>query len=158
MCQLHATANKEKFQEEVISIVLNNFYVDDCLKSIWTTKKAIQFVEDICRLLKNGRFRLTKWIPNDREVLSSIPENKHAKEVKELNIDKDDLPIERALRVTWLVESDTFSFKTSPNERPLTRRGLLSIASSIYDPLGMAIPFTLTAKIILQDLTRLKLR
>ena len=40
-------------------------------------------------------------------------------------------------------------------ERPCTRRGILSIVSSIYDPLGMAAPFILPAKLLLlQDLFR----
>ena len=42
-------------------------------------------------------------------------------------------------------------------EKPLTRRGMLSITSSIYDPLGMVAPFVLPAKVILQDLCRLGL-
>ena len=120
--------------------------------------KAIQFIDDICKLMKDGGFRLTKWISNCREVLQYIPESERAKEVKELDFTKDNLPAERALGVTWLVETDAFSFKTSSSERPFTRRGLLSMVSSVYDPLGMAVPFTLTAKIILQDLTRLKLK
>ncbi len=38
--------------------------------------------------------------------------------------------------------------------RPLTRRGILSVISSIYDPLGFLSPVILRAKIILQDLCR----
>ena len=35
-----------------------------------------------------------------------------------------------------------------------TRRGIPSIVSSIYDPLGMAVPFILPTKLLLQDLCR----
>lgn len=42
-------------------------------------------------------------------------------------------------------------------DKPLTRRGLLSIVSSIYDPLGFTAPFVLSAKIVLQDLCRRKM-
>ena len=41
--------------------------------------------------------------------------------------------------------------------KDLTRRGILAVVSSIYDPLGLAAPFVLTAKILLQDLCRRKL-
>ena len=64
------------------------------------------------------------------------------------------LPIEQALGVTWDVESDTFGFKISVKDRPATRRGILSVVSSIYDPLGFAAPFTLPAKASLQDLSQ----
>ena len=40
------------------------------------------------------------------------------------------------------------------NERPPTRQGILSVVSSIYDPLGFVAPFILPAKKILQDLCR----
>lgn len=39
-------------------------------------------------------------------------------------------------------------------DRPLTRRGILSIVSSIYDPLGFVSPLILKAKIILRDLCK----
>ena len=52
----------------------------------------------------------------------------------------------------WCVESDVFEFGIVVNDKPTTRRGILSIVSSIYDPLGFAAPFTLPAKKILQEL------
>ena len=66
----------------------------------------------------------------------------------------DQLPIERTLGVRWNVESDTFGFKISVKDRPPTRRGILSVVSSMYDSLGFAAPFTLPAKVLLQDLCR----
>ena len=69
----------------------------------------------------------------------------------------DFLPVERALWVQWAVESDTLGFRIILKDKPLTRRGILSTICSIYDPLGMAAPFVLTGKKILQDLCRTKL-
>lgn len=59
--------------------------------------------------------------------------------------------------VQWNVSTDTFGFAVVIKDKPATRRGTLSIVSSIYDPLGFLAPFILTAKLILQDLCRLKL-
>ena len=101
-----------------------------------------------------GGFRLTKFISNHRSVLESIPEDERSKEVKLLDLNYDDLSIERALGVQWCVESDTFGFRIIVKDKPLTRRGILSSVYSIYDPLGFAAPFTLTAKKLLQDLCR----
>ena len=55
------------------------------------------------------------------------------------------------------MRSDTFGFSICPKPRSPTRRGVLSAASSIFDPLGFLAPFILTAKQILQDLCRIKL-
>lgn len=58
--------------------------------------------------------------------------------MKTLDLSKDDLPVERSLGVKWCVETDTFGFKVDIKFKPPTRRGLLSIVSSVYDPLGLA--------------------
>ena len=72
---------------------------------------------------------------NNKEVLSSIPEKEWAKGIKDMDLDSGTLPIERALGVTWNTEADVFSIKIKKKEPTNTRRGLLSIMSSVYDPL-----------------------
>ena len=52
------------------------------------------------------------------------------------------------------MESDVFGFRIVVDEKPPTRRGILSTVSSVYDPLGFVAPFILPAKKILQDLCR----
>lgn len=43
---------------------------------------------------------MTKWISNDRKVSESIPLYDRAKNVKELDLTEDVLPVERALGVS----------------------------------------------------------
>ncbi|XP_038062343.1 uncharacterized protein LOC119732813 [Patiria miniata] len=74
-----------------------------------------------------------------------------------LDLNYEALPTERALGMQWDVELDCFGYKISPSDKPLTKRGMLSVCSSIYDPHGFASPFTLRAKMIIQDLCRRKL-
>ncbi|KAK3722273.1 hypothetical protein QZH41_005187 [Actinostola sp. cb2023] len=150
-----ADDNRTDFAEETVESVKRNFYVDDCLKSTDGEERAIKLVNELRSLLAKGGFRLTKWLSNSREVLKSIPESERAGCVK--NLDLDHLPIERALGVHWDVQSDTLGFKITVKDRPATRRGILSVVSSIYDPLGFVSPFILRAKAILQDLCRKKL-
>ena len=68
--------------------------------------------------------------------------------------DEDDLPTEKALGICWNIEKNTFGFKTNLGEKALTRRGMLSMVSKIYDPLGFAAPFLLKGKRILQVLCK----
>ncbi|XP_076835210.1 uncharacterized protein LOC143481160 [Brachyhypopomus gauderio] len=65
--------------------------------------------------------------------------------------------MERALGVDWCIESDSFRFRILVKNMPVTRRGILSVVNSIYDPLGFLSPFILLAKTIVQDLCRMKL-
>ena len=85
---------------------------------------------------------------NSKELLAIIPEEKRKEGVK----DKDlfgDLPNDKALGICWNIEKDTFS-KINLDRKPITKRGLLSMISSIYDPLGYAAPFVLEGRRILQ--------
>ena len=141
-----ADDNEEKFGDVVTSTLRRNFYVDDYLRSVSTEETAKGQIESLRKVCTSGGFHLTKFICNRRNVLESIPENERSKDVKALDLHYDDLPIERALGVQWCVESDTFKFRITVKDKPLTRRRILSVVSSIYDPLGFAAPFTLTAK------------
>ncbi|XP_013392383.1 uncharacterized protein LOC106160350 [Lingula anatina] len=153
--QKAAEDNEKEFGNEIAQSVKENFYVDDCLKSLHTEEEAIHFVTKVTQLLDKGGFKITKWISNSSKVLESIPESDRNPKVKDLDLEK--LPIEKALGVLWDTEKDSFGFKVKVKEKPATRRGILSIISSVYDPLGFTAPCMLQAKILLQDLARAKL-
>ena len=146
-----ANDHRKDFPEETIQAVLKNFYADDCLKSVGTTEEAINIVHSLCKLLALVGFRLTKWISNDRRVLEAIPVEERAKGVRNLDLDRSSLPVERALGIHWSTDTDHFGIQIRSKQREFTRRGLLSIVSSVYDPLGLVCPFVLRAKVIFQD-------
>ena len=100
-----------------------------------------------------GGFRLTKFISNDREVISSIPREEQAKEIKNVDLNHDRLPMERALGMLWNIENDQLEFRITLKDRPLTRRGILATISSIYDPLGLVGPLLLPGRKILQQIS-----
>ena len=141
------------YDNNVTSTIKQNFYVDDCLKSTKTAEDSVKLISDLTEILHKGGFRLTKWISNSRDVLTSIPYDERAKGVKNLQLSNDALPMERALGINWNVEEDNFCFQINAMTKALTRRGLLSMVSSIYDPLGLAGPYIINAKKILQELT-----
>lgn len=149
-----AADQKDLFDFKTLDVVFNNFYVDDCLVSVPSESDAVQLYKDLTIMCANGGFNLTKWISNNHAVLAAIPEKDRETNVKNLDFDHNSLPLERALGVQWCAESDAFQFKVVFKDRPLTRRGILSVVSSIYDPLGFLSPVILSAKRILQDLCR----
>ena len=101
-----------------------------------------------------GGFKLTKFISNRIEVLNAIPEEDRRTEVKDCDLLGGKLPVARSLGVLWNTESDIFGFKVVLENKPLTRRGMLSALSSIYDPLGFVAPFILKVKSIIQQLCK----
>ena len=114
----------------------------------------MQLVDQLPELLRGGGFRLTKWLSNRREVLASVPKSDRAPSVKSLNLDLEKLPIDRALGMKWDTEQDIFSFRTIRDVTANTRRSILSVMSSLHDPLGLAAPMILPAKRLLQKLCR----
>ena len=154
--QQTAADNEAAFGEKIREIVKKNFYVDDGLFSKLSTEQAVYSSLELMRMLRKGNFRLTKFISNYEDILAAIP----AEERTIKNLDLDKLPIERAIGQQWNIDTDTFSVETSLlSGRPGndTRRGCLSILSSIFDPLGMIGPVLLPAKKVLQRTWRLKL-
>lgn len=152
-----AKDNEGQFCQETIERILHCFYVDDCLVSTASEEEAVALYHDLVSVCAKGGFKLTKWISNSRAVMAAIPEDQRAKGMKDLDLDHDLLPVERVLGVQWCLQSDAFKFKILVQDRPLTRRGILSVVSSVYDPLGILSPIVLSAKIILQELCRQRL-
>ena len=150
-----AKDNEEDFSPNVIETVERNFYVDDCLKSVREEDEAVDHARQLRELLARGGFKLTKWLSNSKKVIQSLPELERASLIK--NLDFNSWSVERALGVQWNITSDQFGFKIVVKDQPATRRGILSIVSSVYDPLGFAAPYIFQAKLILQDLCRKKL-
>ena len=144
-----------KYGKEVEKSISNDFYVDDMLKSVATEDEAIKIAKEIKDALSEGGFKLTKWISNSERVIQSIPYEERAKEMKSL--DPESETMHRALGVHWFVETDQLGFALNEVERKATRRNILSVMSSVYDPLGMAAPFVFQAKNLLQSLCKQRL-
>ena len=146
------------YSPQVTKSILSNFYVDDWLVSTPTVSEATQLTQDVIQMLKEGEFHLTKFISTDKVVMKSIPQTEWSKGLINIDLDKHELPQDRVLGIRWNIEDDTFYFKLDLIKKPYTRRGIISVISSIYDPLGFASPVVIIGKIIFQDLTRLQLK
>lgn len=138
------------FSPETIETVKRNFYMDDLLKSVRDEATATKLQRELTAPITRGGFRLTKWSSSSREVLSQIPNQEMAS--PSINLDLDDLPIERSLGLLWNTETDSFRFAVTLRQSALSKRGVLSQVSSVFDPLGVLAPFLLPVKCLLQTL------
>ena len=93
-------------------------------------------------------------------MLAEIPQSERASSV--VNQEIEDLPTTCTLGLKWNVETDKFVWEVSAKvqqlleEKPMTRCGVLSAVSSLFDPLGFISPFIMKAKLLLQELCRKK--
>jgi len=147
-----AQDNAHHFNGEVLEKVRTNFYADDCLKSVNSVEEARKLVHDFIELLKLGGFQLKKWLSNEPSVLSQVDTSDRAH--TDLNLDLNSKTTENVLGVKWDFTTDILQMHIHVKSKPVTRRGLLSIISSVFDALGMVAPVVLNGKLILQQLCR----
>ena len=149
-----AEQNNEKFSDEAVQTVKNDFYVDDCLMSVDSVEEAQNLVKEVSEICAEGGFNVEKFVSNNRDVLNSISEEKRAKSYQQIDLTSAELPADRTLGMIWNVEEDCFEFYVQLQDKPITRRGILSVRSTIFDPLGFVSPFILPAKHIGQEAIR----
>ena len=136
---------QEEFDAGVVETVKRNMYVDDMMKSTSTTENAVGVASQLRKSLERGGFRLTKWYINDSDLLATIPEPEGAKLGVTLELEKR--PTESALGLKWNTEEDTFVWEVlekilhSVNQKPMTRRGIVSDVYSLFDQLGFIAPY-----------------
>lgn len=120
---------------DVLDFVSNSFYVDDGLLSCLSEEIAADLMKRTELALKEGgRLKLRNISSNSKSVLIKFPADDLAKDRKDLDIVKDDLPVPRSLSLTWDINADVFTFKISSDQTPFTRRGVLPTINNLFDP------------------------
>ena len=87
--------------------------------------------------------------------MKSIPEAEQSKAVKNSTLSTS--TNERVLGVSWSVEKEFFFEVKLPNVSA-TKRGILSVTNSLYDPLGFVLPVVLRARILYSEVCQEKLQ
>ncbi|XP_043217008.1 uncharacterized protein LOC122379127 [Amphibalanus amphitrite] len=153
MSALNKTADQyeEVFGSDAADFIRRDFYVDDGLTSTTEEKSSVQLVKDTISMCSSGGFELHKFTSNCPEVVASVPESRRAKSLEHVDISERTV-IEHALGMKWNLQEDSFHINTDISVKPTTRRGILSMVSSLYDPLGWVAPFTLLGKNIVKQL------
>ena len=145
-----------KVSPEAAKTIEHSFYIDDCLKSVESTAEAVKLVGELKQMCAKGGLNLTKFVSNQPEVTANLPSCDKTESMQCTELGGNAM-VERALGVIWDFRRDTFQFKVKAQQKPITRRGILSETSSLFDPLGIAAQVLIIPKLILQELCRLKL-
>ena len=150
--QSHAEKCSKEFPD-VSRKVLSNMYVDNCLSGADDVEATVKLRQSLDKMMEQGGFNLTKWASNSREVLTHIAEQEQA-EASTLDFNASE-PL-KALGICWNTLNYCFLFSMSSSmlavSDPEMKRSLLSIASRVFDPMGLITPFTIRAKMLFQEL------
>ncbi|XP_011154597.2 uncharacterized protein LOC105192274 [Harpegnathos saltator] len=130
-------------------VLREDVYMDNILTgapSIPTALALRQQLENVCRA---GGFPLRKWIANSEFIWAGIPFNYRA-DGEQFELLTREFS-HASLGLMWRPLVNEFSFTIrSLGESAMTRRGVLSQAAQLFDPLGWMAPVTIRAKCLIK--------
>ncbi|XP_049294136.1 uncharacterized protein LOC125769445 [Anopheles funestus] len=152
---MNADRFADRFPSAVECIKVHH-YVDDMLTSVESVPEAVKLATDVKYIHSQGGFKLHHWMATHTEVLRAVGGSNSQE--KDMNIDPA-ASTQKVLGMWWNSLEDTFQFKVP--ELPIlqgkvkpTKRQLLSMLMSIYDPLGLIAGFLFFLKVLLQEIWR----
>ncbi|XP_055633869.1 uncharacterized protein LOC129774190 [Toxorhynchites rutilus septentrionalis] len=145
---------------EAVKTIRKCHYVDDMLVSIDTEEEAIKLSKDIQHIHLQGGFTMRNWISNSPAVLQELGEPGQVE--KNLGVDNEAV-LEKILVMWWDTRTDTFRYKlsTQRNQELLsgskhpTKRDVLRVLMSVYDPLGLISHYMIYLKLLFQEIWRM---
>lgn len=159
--QFVKNANAKEHMESfprAASAIIRYHYVDDYLDSFETEEEAIAVVNQVKFIHSTGGFNLRNCLSNSEEVLLAI-ENTSENAAKQLSISRAE-KIESILGMKWNPSKDVFIYTLTlrddllkviePSHVP-TKREMLKLVMSLFDPLGFMTFYLIHGRALIQD-------
>ncbi|XP_058128544.1 uncharacterized protein LOC131292823 [Anopheles ziemanni] len=154
--------NAERFATDyprAVQCIKEQHYVDDMLASTELEEEALKLAQEVELIHGKGGFALHNWRSNS--TLVNIHFGCDVGYLKEINFDSS-VSVEKILGMWWNWHTDTFHFKLTPKrdhelldgQQTPTKRQVLRMLMSIYDPLGLIAGYLWFLKVILQEVWR----
>ena len=157
-----------KYQAEyprIVDLVDQSQYVDDLVSGDVNVHEAFEVYKVAKHIMYQGGFNLRKWNSNSSDLLEPIRQCERDL-VSSTDLDKRDELKEssdltnvvcKLLGIDWNNLRDEFVFEFSElvqfaSKLPKTKRSVLKLTASLFDPLGLLSPFVITLKLMFWDL------
>ena len=138
---------------QITKLIMRNFYMDDFVKSVPSAEQAIEIYKQLRAMLAKRGFHLTKSISNCEQTMTSIDQaDKSPSYCKTFEAEPTSPSI---LGLQWNVDADNLEVcRGMQKEIPvkITQRAVLSHVSAVFDPLGIASPFTIRMRLLLKSI------
>ena len=129
--------------------------MDDFIKSLATPEKAIKVFNQLKPLLSQHGFELKKCIRKKEAVTEAIPEYlKSIINTKQVELEPNTEGFS-VLGLQWTVTDDSLQVCKGTNkevELPISQRKILSLVSSVFDPIGLFAPFSVHMRQLLKSI------
>ena len=158
----------EREDPEFVNRMLRSLYVDDLSLSLEDVDKAFELYLKSRKRMAQGGFNLRKWLTNSRPLMKKIKEMESQREfsIQTYNrimvggLEERDVNTEqKVLGTNWNYFTDEFLFKFqtqvgSAQGLMPTKRNVVRVVASFYDPMGLISPIIVQMKILLQDICK----
>ncbi|KAL0808562.1 hypothetical protein ABMA28_013006 [Loxostege sticticalis] len=121
---------------EISEMVRRDFYVDDLMTGCQSIEEGLTIKEKMTELLQRSGFLLQKWVSSNQELNLQISEDLGEKKSER---GKD-------------IKTDEYSVQLPPQQKPITKRRVISDISRLYDPLGWVSPCVIISKTFIQKI------
>lgn len=149
--------------------MIESFYADDLVTREDSTEKAFTMYEKSKNRPARGGFKLQKWMTNDRALKDLTDQNENRKPASERVSTKEETYAKftlgaevskscpKVLGLLWDYENDEICFNLAKivakaQEIRPTKRNVLSVLASMFDPLGIIRPVIVCMKMLFQEL------
>lgn len=155
---------------EFVKLFLEDLYVDDTASGCNSVREGKEFYNKATSIMAEAGFHLRKWSSNNKVLQrifeSQVLEGKNTEvetgddcTFSESQLSQNKCSFSKVLGMEWDKESDQFVFNFKEfleniSSITLTKRNILSVSSSLYDPLGLISPITAWMKTIFQLLCK----
>jgi hypothetical protein len=136
--------------EGAVNAVKKKMYVDDYLGSARNVEEGLKEASIVRKALADADLHFQGWISNSEEFVRVMQGEKNPISPDVLLIDDGN---KKVLGVVWNTRDDTLGFRVdNMNEEEYTRVSLTSKVATVFDPLGLAAPLIVKAKVRLREL------
>jgi len=156
----------QKYRSEypqIVDVIDHSLYIDDLVSGGANVSEAFTLYKVAKHIMQRGGFNLRKWNSNSVRLLRLIGQSEPSITSCPLGNDEDNSPespvssMHKLLGINWDNLKDEFAFDFSEllhlvSKLPKTKRLLLKLTASLFDPLGLLSPLVITLKLMFQDL------
>ena len=127
-------------ESEVAKEMSDHMYVDNYLSGGDSEEEAAAKFQEATELLASAGLPLKKWDSSSERLIAMMEQQQVYK------------PEGKVLGLRWVAQDDKYRFKEVDHSLVFinTKRSLLSVFSTVYDPVGFLGPYILVAKFLFQ--------
>ncbi|XP_060575739.1 uncharacterized protein LOC132733143 [Ruditapes philippinarum] len=134
----------DSYKSDVARKLKNDIYVDNVITGSENESEAILLYKEAKQMFTDASMNLREWLSNSDIVNEIIPRE-----------DRAEQSVISVLGHIWNSKNDTIAvkpIKVLNTNTEISKRSILKVIASVFDPLGLFSPIILRGKLLLQDL------